>query len=106
MKTLLRNLLGISVIISCTILMLSCDNQDELSEQVPEKIAIQVQESIEISKHSYTIRDCYTEDGKWVYHNIDSYVRNIDRSISFVGEDGLITTLPYPYFEIIVNPNQ
>lgn len=51
----------------------------------------------------FVIVDCFSAEGRETYHYIDEYKRNDDYSISFVGEDGLITTLPYPYFQIIVN---
>lgn len=37
-------------------------------------------------------------------HYINEYKRNADHSITFVGDDGLLWTIPYPYFHIIVNP--
>lgn len=36
-------------------------------------------------------------------HYINEYKRNIDHSITFVGDDGLLWTIPYPYFYIHVN---
>lgn len=52
---------------------------------------------------NFIIDECYTMDGANTFHYVDSYVRNTDHSISFVGEDGLLTRIPYPYFRIIVN---
>ena len=51
----------------------------------------------------FIIEECYTSVGKDTFHYIDEYVRNIDHSISFIGEDGKVVTIPYPYFRIIVN---
>ena len=38
-------------------------------------------------------------------HYINEYNRNVDHSITFVGDDGLLWTIPYPYFYIRVNPS-
>lgn len=54
----------------------------------------------------YVIEDGYNGNGKHMFHYVDSYVRNVDRSISFVDDEGLVTTIPYPYFHIHVNPNK
>ena len=51
----------------------------------------------------YVIEDGYNGNGKQMFHYVDSYVRNVDRSISFVDNEGLVTTIPYPYFHIHVN---
>ena len=45
-------------------------------------------------------------NGKEVEHYIDEYNRNEDHSITFIGNDGLVTTIPFPYFRIIVNPKK
>lgn len=55
---------------------------------------------------NFIIDECYTMDGVNTFHYVDSYVRNTDHSISFVGEDGLLTRIPYPYFRIIVNTKE
>lgn len=86
-------ILSLAFITTCSVLMFSCDESNKSAQQ--EEIKHDWQ-------YSYIIKDGYSEDGKYIYHYIDSYTRNVDRSISFIGEDGLITTLPYPYFEIII----
>lgn len=53
---------------------------------------------------NYIIRDSYTYDEETT-HYIDSYVKNVDNSISFVADDGLVTEIPYPYYEVIKNNN-
>ena len=97
----MNNILSFMLIVSCTILTFGCD-ENKGSAKFEKEPTQQ-----EVIKHdwecSYIIKDSYSEDGNWNYHYIDSYTRNVDRSISFIGEDGLIVTLPYPYFEIIVN---
>lgn len=51
----------------------------------------------------FCIEDGYNGDGKVMFHYIDEYTRNVDHSITFVGHDGLLWTIPYPYFYIHVN---
>ena len=53
----------------------------------------------------FCIEDGYNGNGKVMYHYIDEYTRNINHSITFVGHDGLLWTIPYPYFYIHVNTN-
>jgi hypothetical protein len=54
----------------------------------------------------FMIEDCYSSNDGVIYHYIDSYERNVDHSITFISHDGLLTTIPYPYFQIHVNPKQ
>jgi hypothetical protein len=54
----------------------------------------------------FCIEDGYNGNGKVMYHYIDEYTRNVNHSITFVGHDGLLWTIPYPYFYIHVNPNK
>lgn len=51
----------------------------------------------------FCIEDGYNGDGKVMYHYINEYTRNVNHSITFVGHDGLLWTIPYPYFYIHVN---
>jgi hypothetical protein len=53
----------------------------------------------------FIIVDGYNGHGQDLQHYVNDYKRNTDHSITFVGEDGLLTTIPYPYFQIIPNPN-
>lgn len=53
----------------------------------------------------FCIEDGYNGNGKVMFHYIDEYTRNTNHSITFVGHDGLLWTIPYPYFYIHVNPN-
>lgn len=50
----------------------------------------------------FMIEDGYNGE----FHYINEYKRNVDHSITFVGDDGLLWTIPYPYFYIHVNPHQ
>lgn len=52
----------------------------------------------------FIIVDGYNGHGEDLKHYVNDYKRNINHSITFVGEDGLLTTIPYPYFQIIPNP--
>lgn len=52
-----------------------------------------------ILEEAYIIHDCYTQEGgRHLYAR--SLVENVDKSISFIDEDGLITRIPYPYYNI------
>ena len=53
----------------------------------------------------YIIKECVSAEGQDTYHYVDNYTRNVDHSINFIGEDGLLMTVHYPYFQIIVNLN-
>lgn len=80
----------------------------EANEQ---KIAqsVSVEETDEVIFHDweckFCIEDSYNGNGKVMYHYINEYTRNVSHSISFVGHDGLLWTIPYPYFYIHVNQN-
>lgn len=50
----------------------------------------------------YIIYDSYTSP-EVTEHFVDDYVVNIDGSISFIDIEGLMTTIPYPYFKIEEN---
>ena len=52
----------------------------------------------------YIVHDSYHQDTP--LHYIDGYVINVDGSISFVDNEGLICNIPYPYFHIIKNEKQ
>ena len=78
----------------------------EANEQ---KIAqtVSVEETDDVIFHDweckFCIEDGYNGNGKVMYHYINEYTRNVSHSISFVGHDGLLWTIPYPYFYIHVN---
>lgn len=50
----------------------------------------------------YIIQDGYSQSIHT--HYVNEYIRNVDGSISFIGEDGLVWRIPYPYYAIEVNP--
>lgn len=60
-----------------------------------------VKEELHDWETKFIIEDGY--NGK--IHYINEYKRNVDHSITFVGDDGLLWTIPYPYFYICVNPS-
>ena len=78
-------------------------------ESNEQKIAqsVSVEETDEVIFHDweckFCIEDGYNGNGKVMYHYINEYTRNVSHSISFVGHDGLLWTIPYPYFYIHVN---
>lgn len=73
---------------------ISCDNSTQPAREV------------EVEMHNwecgYIIHDGYNQNIS--LHYVDDYTRNIDNSISFIGEDGLVWRIPYPYYAIEVNP--
>lgn len=73
---------------------ISCDNSTQPAREV------------EVEMHNwecrYIIHDAYNQDIS--LHYVDDYTCNIDNSISFIGEDGLVWRIPYPYYAIEVNP--
>ncbi|MBQ2982834.1 MAG: hypothetical protein IJD58_12005 [Lachnospiraceae bacterium] len=73
---------------------ISCDNSTQPVREV------------EVEMHNwecrYIIHDAYNQDIS--LHYVDDYTCNIDNSISFIGEDGLVWRIPYPYYAIEVNP--
>ena len=50
----------------------------------------------------YIIHDGYNQ--RINPHYVNDYTRNVDNSISFIGEDGLVWRIPYPYYAIETNP--
>ena len=95
---------GIVTVISLTFCFLAEDNCEHAIQSAQ---FIGVGGTDEVVKHDweckFCIEDSYNGDGKVMYHYIDGYTRNVDHSISFVGHDGLVWNIPYPYFYIHVN---
>lgn len=50
---------------------------------------------------NYIIEDQY--HGTIKYHYLDEYEELVDRSIQFVGNDGTVYRIPYPYYTIHEN---
>lgn len=76
--------------IFAAIVTASCDNSRE----------------VEISMHDwecrYLIHDGYNQGA--TLHYVDSYVENVDRSISFFDEQGSKLQIPYPYYHVEERP--
>ena len=85
-KTLFISLFCISCI--------SCDN----SAQPIREIEVEMYDW----ECSYIIHDGYNQSIN--IHYVNDYTCNVDNSISFIGEDGLVWYIPYPYYAIEVNP--
>lgn len=72
---------------------ISCDNSTQPIREV------------EVEMHNwecrYIIHDGYNQGIP--IHYVNDYIRNVDDSISFIGEDGLVWRIPYPYYRIEVN---
>lgn len=73
----------------------------KLTPCIENSITYSEKPTIEIynSEAKYVIYDAYTSARGRHYHT-DEIVENVDRSISFIDEDGLITRIPYPYYSI------
>ena len=73
---------------------ISCDNSTQPIREV------------EVEMHDwecrYIIHDGYNQ--RINPHYVNDYTRNVDNSISFIGEDGLAWRIPYPYYAIEINP--
>lgn len=54
----------------------------------------------------FIVEDFYTQEGGSMVHYVDEVIENVDGSITFIGEDGLLTTIPYPYYSLEKNPNK
>ena len=52
----------------------------------------------EAKEQTYIIIDGYT-NGE-INHQVTNHQINIDQSISFISDDGLLWTIPYPYYQI------
>lgn len=52
----------------------------------------------EAKEQTYFIIDGYT-NGE-IIHRVANHQINIDQSISFISDDGLLWTIPYPYYQI------
>ena len=72
---------------------ISCDNSTQPIREV------------EVVIHNcecrYIIHDGYNQSIP--IHYVNGYTCNVDNSISFIGEDGLVWHIPYPYYTIEVN---
>lgn len=83
-------------------------NYNYLEQRMEDSETVHEEECDSQIKHdwecNYIIVECMSNEGEHTYHYVDDYIRNVDHSITFIGEDGLLTTVHYPYFQIIVNP--
>lgn len=79
------------------------------SEVIEEQVAHDWECDSQISHDwecKFIVEDCYTQEGGSMVHYVDEVVKNVDGSITFIAEDGLLTTIPYPYYRIEKNPNK
>ena len=54
----------------------------------------------------FIVEDFYTQEGGSMVHYVDEVIENVDGSITFIAEDGLVTKIPYPYYSLEKNPNK
>lgn len=84
-----------TAVLSATLINPISYNDDKIEEQVSHDWECK-----------YIIEDCYTQEGGSMVHYVDEVIENVDGSITFIGEDGLVTKIPYPYYRIEKNPNK
>ena len=84
--------------------MLYLKDRDAYNEEQKVENPVEVVEFSHDWECRFIIVDGYNGHGKDIQHFVNDYKRNTNHSITFVGEDGLVTTIPYPYFQIIPNP--
>ena len=88
-NTILTHSIAIFIIIGA-IVSLSETKNNKIDNKIDNKV---------ILEEVYIIHDYYTQEGgRHLYAR--SLVENVDKSISFIDEDGLITRIPYPYYNI------
>jgi hypothetical protein len=96
--TIAASLFGILIFMNCAYEK----QREELYKQIDEEVINDVHDW----ETKFVIEDGYNgENGKMMFHYINEYKRNVDHSIEFVGDDGLMWRIPYPYFHITVNTN-
>lgn len=84
-----------TAVLSATLINPISYNDDKIEEQVSHDWECE-----------YIVEDCYTQEGGSMIHYVDEVIENVDGSITFIGEDGLVTKIPYPYYRIEKNPNK
>ena len=92
----------ITIIATCNIASKkSTPSIEKLAPCVEKLMTYSEKPTIEIynSESKYVIYDAYTS-ARGRHYYTDEIIENVDRSISFVDEDGLITRIPYPYYSI------
>lgn len=84
-----------TAVLSATLINPISYNEDKIEEQVSHDWECE-----------YIVEDFYTQEGGSIIHYVDEVIENVDGSITFIGEDGLVTKIPYPYYRIEKNPNK
>lgn len=84
-----------TAVLSATLINPISYNEDKIEEQVSHDWECE-----------YIVEDFYTQEGGSIIHYVDEVIENVDGSITFIGEDGLVTRIPYPYYRIEKNPNK
>ena len=95
--------------VSCIGIIFSTDTvQPQKSEEETTEIRHELECDSQISHDwecKYIVEDFYTQEVSMV-HYVDEVIENVDGSITFVGEDGLVTRIPYPYYRVEKNTNK
>lgn len=74
---------------------------EDISLRMDEETTEEVYEKMHDWECNYIIRDFY--HGTVEFHYVDFFIRNVDNSISFIGNDGRLWRIPSPYYWIYKN---
>lgn len=98
---------GIVTVTSLTICFLT---EDKCEHAIQSAQFMNVDGTEEVAPHDWECRfiveDYYTTDEGITIHYVHDVIENVDGSITFVGEDGLLTRIPYPYYKLEKNPKE
>ena len=100
---------GIVAITALTFLFLI--ETDKNSSGIPVENKVYNQNDINVQtlhdwECKFIVEDYYTTDEGTTIHYVHDVIENVDGSITFVGEDGLLTRIPYPYYKLEKNPKE
>ena len=108
-KNILLGLVGIGALAWMTYEMIDskCDSMMKETNMYQELTIPSENEQVSHDwECKYIVEDRYTQEGGSMVHYVDEVIENVDGSITFIGEDGLVTKIPYPYYNIEKNPNK
>ena len=106
----LETMLFVLGVVSCVGIICSTDTaQPQRNEEETTEISHNWECDSQIGHDwecTFIVEDRYTQEGGSMFHYVDEVIENVDGSITFIGEDGLVTKIPYPYYNIEKNPNK
>ena len=108
-KNILLGLVGIGALAWMTVEMIDSKSENMMNEtSMYQELTIpsENEQVFHDWECSFIVEDRYTQEGGSMVHYVDEVIENVDGSITFIGEDGLVTKIPYPYYNIEKNPNK